>query len=58
MTRTLPLRNPILVYNSRVDSLLNEINVESKLLTASNLSKDWMRFMDELNTTMFDKISF
>jgi len=55
---TAPLRQPVLVYNSRIDSLLKEIKVEVKLVTVSNLSGDWMQFMDDLNTKMFDKISF
>ncbi len=55
---TAPLRQPILVYNSRIDSLLKDINVESKFVTVSNLSADWMQFIDDLNTKMFDKISF
>ncbi|MFT4669948.1 MAG: hypothetical protein ACI840_002172 [Ulvibacter sp.] len=52
------LRQPVLVYNSRIDSLLKEIKVEVKLVTVSNLSADWSQFMDDLNTRMFDKISF
>ena len=56
--KTAPLRKPVLVYNSRIDSLLKEINVEAKFVTVSNLSKDWIQFMDDLNTRMFDKISF
>jgi hypothetical protein len=53
-----PLRRPVLVYNSRIDSLLKEISVEPKRLDVSNLSKDWKMFMDDLNTKMFNKISF
>jgi len=53
-----PLRQPVLVYNSRIDSLLKEVKVETKLIAISNLSSDWMQFMDDLNTKMFDKISF
>ena len=55
---TAPLRRPVLVYNSRIDSLLEEIKVEHEFISVSNLSKDWARFMDDLNTKMFDKISF
>jgi hypothetical protein len=56
--RIAPLRKPVLVYNSRVDSLLKEINLEEISLDVSNLSADWMQFIDGLNTRMFDKISF
>jgi hypothetical protein len=55
---TAPLRRPVLVYNSRIDSLLEEIKVEHEFISVSNLSKDWSKFMDDLNTKMFDKISF
>jgi hypothetical protein len=55
---TAPLRKPVLVYNSRIDSLLKEISVERKLVDASNLSSDWIQFMDDLSTRMFNKISF
>ena len=57
-TETVPLRQPVLVYNSRIDSLLKEINVEANLVSVSNLSSDWILFMDDLNSRMFDKISF
>ena len=55
---TVPLRQPVLVYNSRIDSLLKEINIEANNPVISNVSTDLMQFMDELNTRMFDKISF
>ena len=55
---TVPLRQPVLVYNSRIDSLLTEINVEANNPVISNLSSDWMYFTNNLMTTMFDKISF
>ena len=55
---TAPLRRPVLVYNSRIDSLLEEIKVEHEFISVSNLSKDWSQFMGDLNTKMFDKISF
>ena len=55
---TAPLRRPVLVYNSRIDSLLEEIKVEHEFISVSNLSKDWSQFMDDLNTKMFNKISF
>ena len=51
-------RKPVLVYNSRIDSLLNEINVEPKFIKTSNLNSDWKEFMDDLNIKMFNKISF
>ena len=56
--KTASLRQPVLVYNSRVDALLKERNVEAKIVAASDLSTDWMQFMDDLNAKMFDKISF
>ena len=52
------LLQPVLVENSGVDSLLKEIDIELKIETVSYLSQDWMLFMDDLNTKMFDKISF
>ena len=52
------LLQPVLVDNSRVDSLLKEIDIELKIETVSYLSQDWMLFMDDLNIKMFDKISF
>lgn len=55
---TAPLRRPVLVYNSRIESLLEEIKVEHEFISVSNLSKDWAQFMGDLNTKMFDKISF
>jgi len=56
---TVLLRRPVLVYNSRVDSLLKDISIEAANQSSlSNLTSDWMIFMDELNTRMFDKISF
>tara|TARA_B110000285_G_scaffold32857_1_gene34347 strand:- start:567 stop:791 length:225 start_codon:yes stop_codon:yes gene_type:complete len=55
---TTPLRQPVLVYSSRVDSLLNEIKVTSEIQNAFNLNHEWMLFIDDLNTKMFDKISF
>jgi hypothetical protein len=57
-TEIAPLRRPILVYNSRIDSLLKEIKVEDKFLGVSDFSGYWIQFMDDLNTRMFDKISF
>ena len=55
---TVTVRQPVLVYNSRIDSLLKEISIEAHKAPASNLTLDWMSFMDDLNTRMFDKISF
>ena len=56
--KTVEMRQPILVYNSRIDSLLKEISIEAKQAPLTNLTSDWMIFMDDLNTRMFDKISF
>ena len=55
---TVLLRRPVLVYNSSVDSLLEGIEIEANQASLSNLTSDWMLFMDDLNTRMFDKISF
>ncbi len=55
---TAPIRQPVLVYNSRIDSLLKELNVEANLVATSDLSTDWTQFMDDLNTKMFNKIYF
>ena len=46
------------VYNARVDSLLNELTQSAKNSTITNFTADWMLFMDDLNSKMFDKISF
>ena len=48
----------VVVYNARVDSLLNELTQSAKNLTITNITADWMLFMDDLNSKMFDKISF
>ena len=55
---TVTVRQPVLVYNSRIDSLLKEISIEANMAPITNLTSDWMLFMDDLNTRMFDKISF
>ena len=55
---TVTVRQPVLVYNSRIDSLLKEISIEANIAPINNLTSDWMLFMDDLNTRMFDKISF
>ncbi len=52
------LLQPSLVDNSRVDSLLKKIDIESKIETVSDLNQEWTLFIDDLNTKMFDKISF
>jgi hypothetical protein len=52
------LRQPVLVYSSRIDSLLKEISVEDKQIDVSNIWADWIQFVDDLNTKMFHKISF
>lgn len=57
-SKTASLRQPVLVYSSRIDSLLKDISVEDKLIDVSNISADWIEFMDDLNTKMFHKISF
>lgn len=49
-------RQPVLVYNSRVDTLLNEITVAATKFTISEMATDWSLFMDDLNSKMFDKI--
>lgn len=48
----------VVVYNARVDSLLNELTHAAKNSTITNFTADWMLFMDDLNSKMFDKISF
>ena len=48
----------VVVYNARVDYLLNELTQSAKNLTITNITADWMLFMDDLNSKMFDKISF
>ncbi|MFT4848264.1 MAG: hypothetical protein ACI83B_000790 [Sediminicola sp.] len=53
-----PLPKLVLVYNSRIDSLLKEISVEDKFIDVTNISTDWIKFMNDLNTEMFNKISF
>ena len=57
-SKTVSLRQPVLVYSSRIDSLLKDISVEDELIDVSNISTDWFQFMDDLNTKMFHKISF
>jgi len=56
--RIAPFRKPVLVYNSRTDSLLSEIRGKTKDLDTFDLSADWMCFMDDLNTRMLEKIYF
>ncbi len=51
-------RQPVLVYNARVDRLLKEIVVDIESITVKNVSADWKQFMDGLNSEMFAKISF
>lgn len=41
-------RQPVLVYKARVNSTV----------TITNISTDWMLFMDDLYSEMFNKISF
>lgn len=51
-------RKPVLVYNSRVDSLLKDITKEVQKSTINEVTADWLLFMDDINSKMFDKISF
>ena len=51
-------RQPVLVYNARVDSILEELVIDSETVTVTSISSDWMLFMDTLNSDMFKKISF
>ena len=53
-----PKRQPVLVYNSRIDSLLSDVIIDVKEAKSYNVTADWRLFMDDLNTEMFDKISF
>jgi hypothetical protein len=57
-SKTGSLRQPVLVYSSRIDSLLKEISVADKQINVSNICADWIQFVDDLNTKMFHKISF
>ena len=49
-------RQPVLVYNSRVDSKMTDLGIEE--FKTFSVSEDWKFFIEELNTKMFDKISF
>ncbi len=51
-------RQPVLVYNARIDRLLKETVVDFEAITVKNVSADWKQFMDGLNSEMFAKISF
>ncbi|GHC50087.1 hypothetical protein [Ulvibacter litoralis] len=51
-------RKPVLVYNSRVDSILNNITEDAEKNTITTVTADWLLFMDDINSKMFDKISF
>lgn len=50
-------RQPVLVYNSRVESYLEQIVIEAETVTVTSMSADWLLFMDDLNSEMFNKIS-
>ena len=51
-------RQPVLVYNARVDSILEKLVIDSETVTVTSVSDDWMLFMNNLNSEMFNKISF
>jgi hypothetical protein len=48
----------VVVYNSRIDSLLTDLSESAKNSTITSITADWMLFMDDLNAKMFKKISF
>ncbi len=52
------LLQPSLVDNSRVDSLLKKIDIESNIETVSDLNQEWTLFIADMKTTMFDNIYF
>jgi len=50
-------RQPVLVYNARVENLLEELVVDCETVSELSLTADWMQFMTHLNSEMFDRIS-
>jgi hypothetical protein len=47
----------VVVYNSRLDTLVNEMTVSASEIKITDIAKDWSLFMHDLSTKMFDKIS-
>ena len=45
------------VYNSRIEALVNEMTVATSEIKITDIATDWSLFMHELSTKMFDKIS-
>jgi len=50
-------RQPVVVYDSRVDSLLNNLTLSAKQSVITDITADWMLFMDDFYSKMIGKIS-
>ncbi len=47
----------VVVYNSRLDAIVNQMIVSTTEIKVTDMTTDWSRFVHDLSTKMFDKIS-